>query len=243
MSSSEAEHPSKKRKQREQNTSTDQGTPPAKRKPTFWACPNCGKHFPLLKTQASRSHVRSCVRSTDMKGTSFPLSILADNPEKGTDQRQLSKFNTLVTQSIELVEATEHDLQLLNASKRNLKRKPIIGNVGIRCIHCFRNGNASTGAISYPAHLGNLSHNIYNMATRHLLQTCQSIPSAFREEMQLAKSTTTSESMRKDGLGLPEYLLSIVTKYNLESNVQSTKDSNGEVVSVQQGIIRRVRPL
>jgi hypothetical protein len=229
----------KKRKQRGNDDKEESKDDNSRAPPPVWNCPKCNKCFQGGLTRAALSHDRCCFRNTEMTGTSFSLESV-DDPVLQQERSRLSLFNQLVTESIELVEASTNDIELLLAKSRNLKRKPIPGNIGIRCRHCFLEGTAATGAICYPAELKNLPFNAYNMATRHLIKTCQSISEDMRNEIRLAQKTSTSESARTESLGLPEYLRMIANKYGLvtkEVGKEENTDENGD--NNKQGIIIR----
>jgi len=158
---------------------------------------------------ASNSHMRICNASAC--NTSVRLSM---RPTSLRIQRaHLSDFNILVTESIELIELAECDVERFAIRPR--KRDPQCGDVGIRCFYCATDGVQPPGSVSYPTNLKNISCNVYNMMKRHLLVSCKHIPKRIRRELITAKEYTTSQSMQKEKIGLTVYLEMLVQEFSL----------------------------
>ena len=130
-----------------------------------------------------------------------------------SERERLSDFNLLVTDSIELVELTAAGMEQMMRSGR--QRKPVTGNVGIRCRYCAEKGRSPPGSESYPDTLQNLSHNVYNLTKRHLVKECRNIPESTRERLIETKKITTSQSMEKARIGLPVYLKLVTKEFGL----------------------------
>jgi hypothetical protein len=98
------------------------------------------------------------------------------------DDENISRYQCLVRQQIELFAASEEDIDS-NAQGRN---KPIVlGQVGIRCRHCSKipPRHRTRGATYYPAKLTGLYQAAQNMASAHLCNHCQHIPDALRRNL------------------------------------------------------------
>jgi hypothetical protein len=117
-------------------------------------------------------------------------SIVQSAPERNRthilylemDDDNLSAYQCLVRQHIEIFEASEIDLKA-NAQGRN---KPIcLGQVGIRCRHCgFRfSKERAKGAVYFPSQLSGLYQTAQNMANSHLIRDCFDFPSEVREDL------------------------------------------------------------
>lgn len=173
-----------------------------------WKCSLCGK-YDFVHCSGYGSHRVLCNHSA-MKGTSLSLRPTC------LEVFFLSDFNALVTESIELIEITEDDTKRFAKTQR--KRTPQAGNIGIRCVYCAEKGVQPPGSMSCPDDLRGLPYNIYNMVNRHLLSSCKHIPKQVRSKMEMAKKTTTSQSMQKNRIGLPVYFKILVDKFSLTDN-------------------------
>lgn len=164
-----------------------------------WLCSICGK-TEFTTSQAFAGHWRCCNKGSIV--TEATLSLLP--PEYRTAAGQLSDFNQLVTSCIELFEATKSDCEKQNVG--NGRRKVSVGNLGIRCRHCAKQGVMTIGSTAYTSDLKTIPHNIYVMVQRHLFQTCKSVSKHLKTELETTKKDSTSQSVKKGGLGLPTYL-------------------------------------
>ncbi|KAG7358929.1 hypothetical protein IV203_015518 [Nitzschia inconspicua] len=107
------------------------------------------------------------------------------------DDDSLSEYQCLVRQQIELFEARPEDVES-NAKGRN---KPIvIGQVGIRCIHCslLPPKSRQRGATYYPAKLNGLYQAAQSMASGHLCSHCGHIPQGVRQELIVLRERKSS---------------------------------------------------
>jgi hypothetical protein len=172
-----------------------------------WKCSTCGKVFAVGR--GFGSHRIICHQGA-MKGTSLSLRP----PCMEEFRARLSDYNALVTESIELVEVTRDDIEKF-AKKLQRKRTPQVGNVGIRCVYCVANGSQPPGSMSCPQNLRSLPHNIYNMVQRHLLLSCPYVPKQIKNQLELAKENSTSQSGQKERIGLPLYLTKLVNEFGL----------------------------
>jgi len=177
-----------------------------------WMCVICRK-TDFQRNQAFQSHRGCCLpRNSTMTGDCLSLC-----PERWNSTREtLSDFNILVTNSIELIQASQSDIESLPC--RHRKRNPLVGAIGIRCIYCVGKACSSTGSISFPDDLGTLPHNIYMMTKRHMLNSCQNIPKAMKEQMNATRPFSTQQSGSKGRIGLPAYLKILINDFGLTDN-------------------------
>eukprot|EP00934_Nitzschia_sp_Nitz4_P001652 Nitzschia sp. Nitz4//scaffold43_size134323//82888//84378//NITZ4_003309-RA/size134323-processed-gene-0.58-mRNA-1//-1//CDS//3329551978//1652//frame0 len=91
------------------------------------------------------------------------------------DGEQLSEYQILVRQQLELFEASIEDIQ---SNTQGRKKQVTLGQVGIRCRHCAMNPlrQRGRGAVYYPTKLQGVYQAAQNMASSHLCESCQSIP-------------------------------------------------------------------
>lgn len=175
-----------------------------------WKCSACGK-VAFFNSKGFGSHRILCSQSA-MKGASLSLRPDCMAASRG----MLSDFNYLVTESIEMVEVAQDDMERFAKTQR--KRTPQVGNVGIRCVYCAANGVQPPGSMSCPDNLQSLPHNIYNMAQRHLLSSCKKIPKHIQVQLNVTKKTSLSQSMQKNHIGLPVYCKKLAYMFSLADN-------------------------
>ena len=194
-------------------------------------CPSCGRSG-FETPQAYGSHRNSCVvvssaAATTSSAESIPRksSSLTLRPDALSEEaKKLSNFNQMLVSSIDLFEADDLDVerQHRGGGKRSIR----VDDVGIRCRHC--RASPTSGSVHYPKNLKTLPHNVYVIADRHLIGgSCTKVATDYRGELRIAKKRTTSESLRKGGLGLPTYLGLVCDHYGLEDS---------------EGVRRRRRP-
>ena len=98
-----------------------------------------------------------------------------------TDDEVLSDYQALLRKNIEFFEATRRDL---NHTIPGRKNPLVLGQVGIRCIHCagipvYRRG---TAAVYFPRKLARLYQSAQMIGLTHFVQsTCQSLDQEFRD--------------------------------------------------------------
>lgn len=118
------------------------------------------------------------------------------------DPDYLSPYQVLLRQQIEFFEALESDVRLISQAGAGTKQgrtKPIVlGQVGIRCMHCYRSGRTyaqrTRGAMYFPATLHGIYQAAQNMAAIHFLgDYCQSIPEPIKANLhEFRASSKTS---------------------------------------------------
>ena len=190
-----------------------------------WKCKGCGKHD-FTRPQAFGSHRSICLESRQNRGdtavrehkqsylVSFTTRFLGNiKPASlGSFRIQLSDFNYLVTEWVEIIQAGEQDAQ----SSRNRQHKVSVGDIGLRCVACRQAEHYAPGSIMFPGCLKHFSHIIYNLAGRHMMASCPSMPAEIKKQLAELKQTTTSQSMCKERLGLPVYLQMVFKEMRLQ---------------------------
>lgn len=119
-----------------------------------------------------------------------------------SDDDALSPYQCLVRKQIELFEASEADI---HATAQGRNRPIVLGQVGIRCIHCGRLPieRRARGAVYFPSTLMSTYQTAQNMANSHLIKDCNEIPKAIREDLIRIRLRENSESQntRKSAFG------------------------------------------
>ena len=119
-----------------------------------------------------------------------------------SDDDLLSPYQCLVRKQIEVFQASKEDI---HASAQGRNRPIILGQVGIRCIHCgaLPIETRSRGAVYFPSTLMSTYQTAQNMANSHLLKDCRHIPKAIREDLIRVRLRENSESQntRKSAFG------------------------------------------
>lgn len=142
----------------------------------------------------------STVEPLTLTGRPSTMLYLSCDPDFFTE------FQVIARKNIEFFEATPVDVQT-NAQGRN---KPIVlGQVGIRCVHCRFNENRAKGSQYYPSQLSNIYQAAQNIAVSHLLELCPQVPDDVRQSLikgQGQKSSAGKQSwaLRAKALGVFE---------------------------------------
>lgn len=107
------------------------------------------------------------------------------------DARNLSDYQCLLRNQIELFEATSQDLQ---SSTRGRNKPILLGQVGVRCVHCrnIKPEHRGPGATYYPAKLEAMYQSGQTMAIRHLRDDCLRIPFLVRQGLFILKDGKSS---------------------------------------------------
>ncbi|KAG7341035.1 hypothetical protein IV203_022986 [Nitzschia inconspicua] len=116
------------------------------------------------------------------------------------DDRNLSQYQCMARQQMQLFEATVEDTQR-NAQGRN--RAVRVGQVGIRCKHCFSKQQQQpttatttklkTGAVYFPTRLDGVYQTAQKMTVGHLIQHCPNIPDEIRKRLIFLKDQKSSD--------------------------------------------------
>ena len=98
------------------------------------------------------------------------------------DHEHLSDYQRVIRRSLELFEAGPEDCE---SNTQGRKRAVVLGQVGLRCLHCSNLPIRSRGrgAVYYPARLMGIYQAAQNMAHSHLTKACQHIPVHVKEEL------------------------------------------------------------
>jgi hypothetical protein len=122
---------------------------------------------------------------------SIPL-YLSCNPD------HLSEYQCAIRKNVELFEASEADV----TSRIKGRNKPIVlGQVGIRCIHCshvFPVETRERGSMYYPHALVGIYQAAQILSQQHLLGTCPYVPPHICEEMQVLKNKKSFATAGKE---------------------------------------------
>lgn len=99
------------------------------------------------------------------------------------DADQLSDYQILVRQQLELFEATPADVK---CNTQGRKKPVVLGQVGLRCRHCaaLPLRARGRGAVYYPTKLDGIYQAAQNMAVSHLCQSCLQIPAGIKEDLK-----------------------------------------------------------
>lgn len=99
------------------------------------------------------------------------------------DVEQLSDYQVLVRQQLEIFEAGPEDVE---SNTQGRKKAVMLGQVGLRCRHCaaLPLRARGRGAVYYPAKLHGVYQAAQNMAGSHLCQACQHMPNHVKEEIR-----------------------------------------------------------
>ena len=118
------------------------------------------------------------------------------------DDSAFTKFQILLRKQLEFFETTSCPT-LLNPKKQGRNRAIVLGQVGIRCMHCrlsVMQEQASKGAVYYPSTLSGVYQASQNCATHHFLaDNCPNIPVSTKHElMELSQSSEKKSSGGKE---------------------------------------------
>lgn len=108
-----------------------------------------------------------------------------------TDAENLSEYQTLMREQIEIFEATKDDVEA-SAQGRN---KPITEDqVGIRCRRCayLSPGRRPRGAVYFPSKLSGVYQACQNMMINHFTDSCQNLPPPIRARLLALKEQRTT---------------------------------------------------
>jgi hypothetical protein len=108
------------------------------------------------------------------------------------DDDHFTKFQCLLRKQIEFFETTSCP-SILNPKKQGRNRAIVLGQVGLRCMHCrlsVMQEQASKGAVYYPSTLDGIYQAAQNMATHHYLaDQCPNLPVSTKHDlMEYSKS-------------------------------------------------------
>lgn len=119
-----------------------------------------------------------------MLGTMNPMQLRPGiRLSLACDVEQLSDYQILVRQQLEVFEAGTEDIE---SNTQGRKKPVVLGQVGLRCRHCssLPLRARGRGAVYYPAKLQGIYQAAQNMAGSHLCEACQHIPISIRDEIR-----------------------------------------------------------
>eukprot|EP00934_Nitzschia_sp_Nitz4_P007815 Nitzschia sp. Nitz4//scaffold141_size107518//47255//47806//NITZ4_004276-RA/size107518-processed-gene-0.110-mRNA-1//-1//CDS//3329536288//7805//frame0 len=134
----------------------------------------------------------------DLRSTRRPPRVLYMQ----SDNDAISPYQCLVRKQIEIFEATEEDT---SGSAQGRNRPIVLGQVGIRCVHCGKQSNKkrTRGSVYFPSTMLSTYQTAQNMANCHLAKECTEIPRAIREDIIRIRLSENGESKntRKSAFG------------------------------------------
>jgi len=124
---------------------------------------------------------------------SGPPRVAGINLAMACDVEQLSEYQILVRQQLELFQAGPEDVE---CNTQGRKKRVVAGQVGIRCRHCagFPIRARGRGAVYYPAKLAGIYQAAQNMAASHLCEACQNIPDALKIDIRVLRQQRDNAS-------------------------------------------------
>ena len=129
-----------------------------------------------------------------MTGRDGPLLLLA----LPTDRISLSETLCVVRENIEVFRATKTDV---DAPAPGRKHSVVVGQVGLRCIHCrhtTRTSERVKRAVCYPSSIKRIYRTVIDMKLDHFLQ-CKFVPASLKErlaELKVKHTRSTGTTMQ-----------------------------------------------
>ena len=143
--------------------------------------------------QTDKSNQRHTEAPTTIKGRPAMPLYLSCNPD------HLSAYQCLVRKNVELFEATAADV---SAPVKGRNKPIVLGQVGIRCIHCrhvYPISERARGAMYYPHTLLGIYQASQILSQGHLIEgSCQYVSTALREELRALKEQKSYATAGKE---------------------------------------------
>lgn len=110
-----------------------------------------------------------------------------------TDEDQLSEYQILIRQNLELFEARQEDVE---TSTQGRKRPVFLGQIGLRCKHCahISRRQRGRGSVYFPARLNGIYQAAQNMTVSHLLESCDQIPESVKMALHRVRAKRNTAS-------------------------------------------------
>jgi hypothetical protein len=111
------------------------------------------------------------------------------------DETALSKALCVTRQNVEVFCATEHDVVAPAPGRKN---PIVVGQVGLRCIHCRHLSDRVKRAVCYPSSLRRIYRTVTDMKLDHFT-ACPGVPQEIKDmldELKISSSRSTSTTMR-----------------------------------------------
>lgn len=162
----------------------------------------------LLLERSTFDAAKALAASSGLSTTPSPSSrVLLAIPE---DMEWLSEIDCFIRKQLEVFCATEDDVDM---AQQDRKYPVLVGQVGIRCIHCAlsKNGLGARGtAVSFPYSINGIYESVREFQRLHL-ETCPNLPKHVKSTLDDFKgSSSLSSVLRKyyvlaaKGLGMQD---------------------------------------
>jgi len=157
------------------------------------------------------SHVRSLSASSSSNSLSPKAgSYILSSPE---DANHLNPLHCFVRRHVEYFVADETDIA---APSPGRKTRVVLGQVGLRCIHCATSGDRVKRSVCYPASVAGIYHSVSNMKFDHFGK-CRSLPADERARFEALRASCSRQGGRRGS--------SSTTNKNKSSTGQYYEDS------------------
>jgi len=191
-------------------TQAEHGTSCERKSPSFVSHTNYNSKnegTTVHKTSSQPSHVSNFHHSQSSTHFSQKSSYESDNTTKKSstvcllalqdDKQYLNALHCFVRRNVEIFTATEEDIA---APSPGRKQKVVIGQVGLRCIHCshFSLKDRVKRAVCYPPTVSGIYHCVSNMKFDHF-GACRGMPPKAKEEFLALKKSCTRRSGNNSG--------------------------------------------
>uniref|UniRef100_A0A7S1UQ83 Uncharacterized protein n=1 Tax=Grammatophora oceanica TaxID=210454 RepID=A0A7S1UQ83_9STRA len=158
-----------------------------------------------------------------------PLLLLAQ-PE---DRISLSETLCVIRENIEVFSATKADV---DAPAPGRKHPVVVGQVGLRCIHCRHTTKSSERvkrAVCYPSSIKRIYRTVIDMKLDHF-QHCRFVPAQLKDRLEELKTTNT----RSTGTTM-QYFIKAATKMGMvDDPVSGVRLKEKESVKKDEGATR-----
>jgi hypothetical protein len=111
------------------------------------------------------------------------------------DRDHLNGIHCWVRQHIEAFAATEQDVLVPSPGR---KQRILVGQVGLRCVHCAESSVRVKRAVCYPPSISGIYHSVSNMKFDHFKQ-CPCLPMADRIEFESLLDAARSKACAGKG--------------------------------------------
>ena len=165
---------------------------------------SCRKAKPFVDSRSGSSHASGTRLGATGTTANTEATMWDQLPPRRTilfqlrDEMSMPPYQCLLRKQIELFEADQSDIEGITLLRRNQdrhgrqerKKNIIVGQVGIRCIHCGSHSMSTPGAAYFPSHRS-MYRASKTLADRHLMNNCINIPESTRQELIRVHSQET----------------------------------------------------
>lgn len=154
--------------------------------------PGAGAGVDILTNNSSSSS--NSMEKQMMTATTRTMRLAEDK-----DTKHLNPLHCFVRRHVEIFTANKQDI---DAPSPGRKTKVMLGQVGIRCVHCKNLPIKQRGkrAVCYPPTVSGIYHSVSNMKFDHF-GICKGLPEAAREEFQALKSSCSRHGTAGNNIG------------------------------------------